>query len=171
MVQSNPNAGQTGDVRVFITRRFLDTQHDPPIMVDEQLPTRTVRLIGPVKRPSARMPKGTILGSLRLSGTFRDLTPSAPGSYSFRVLRINVNIGTLDPSGSQQWFMRHSRTGTAIIKTFYKSDNRLEMVGGPLTPVMAFGPGTITYGFTYGGTAYHAAQTVEGMVGPGVSVL
>lgn len=161
------------DVRVnhsLITRRFYDRRRNPPQYVDEELPTQTVHIF-------ARRKQGTILdsasgvtamGSIYFSGSYHN---DAPGSYSMRVTRRNVAIGSMGPRPvSFVWKLRHSRLGTVDGIPFYLRGTINqpvihETVGGPMNPVYAFPPGTIwTYFQPYKGTA-RVFSSVEGIIG------
>lgn len=138
--------------RVNFTRRFLDRMRNPPEYVDEELPTKTVKIF-------SRNKQGTILdsnsgltnmGSIHFSGSHYDF---APGSSSLRVIRRSVHIGSRVSYGANyEWKLRHSREGTVDMIPFYlgtrvqSSRNTLarsEALGGPMNPIYAFGPGTV----------------------------
>ena len=72
-------------------RRRLDRSLDPPQYVDEEIPTVTRVFRDPANRGRVRAPRGTLTGSLRLTGSFRELTP---GSYSLRITRLSIFTGS-----------------------------------------------------------------------------
>lgn len=143
--------------RQVSTRRFLDRQRNPPEYVDEELPTTTVQLGGASNVGRARAPRGTAVGSLRLTGSYQ---PLAPGTYSLRVTRLSVFAGSREVT----WYLRHSRTGTADI-IYFPAPGQETRLGGPKNPVYAFGPGTLTYGFLEAGSAYWMGAHMEGVAG------
>ena len=150
----------------------IDRTMDPPRYLDYDLPTSTKKFQGAVKRVFTRAPFGTILGSMRLTGSHYDL---GLGSYSLRVTRRHVYIGT----PNMAWHIRHSRQGTVDVLTtptpraadvtpqWY---GNFEALGNQEHPVYSFGPGTITWGFTplagqVIGSAYPLIQSMEGVIG------
>lgn len=143
--------------RISMTRRFLDRTKNPPEYVDEELPTKTVRIfsrnkIGTLFDPAINTP-GTplVVGSIQFSGSHYDF---APGSYALRILRRSVYIGSVEARNTSiEWLLRHSREGTVDGIPFYVGTHtayRLgvdrpasEVLGGPMNPIYAFGPGTV----------------------------
>ena len=154
----------------YVTRRYLDRRTNPPRYVDEELPTSTVTFRGPLRRGAVRAPRGTILGSFRVTGSFYDY---APGSYSLRITRLSVFAG----SREAQWMIRHSRVGTVDIQIFSGSSTlatsqfqQRNFFGDPMRPLYSFGPGTVTWGFVGNhagsiGTRYTMGQFMEGVIG------
>ncbi len=137
-------------------RRFIDYQVDPPAIVDEDLPTTTVKLtIG--KGGRFRAPHGTQTGSYRITGSHRELT--APGTYALRVTRVSVASGSRETN----WYIRHSRKGTVDI-IYFPAPGQETRLGGPMNPIYAFGPGTVIYGFLESGSAHWLSQHMEGIV-------
>lgn len=143
--------------RTFVTRRFLDKRRDPWEYVPEELPTKTVKIF-------SRNKQGTIvdatlgltnMGSIAFSGSHYDF---GPGSFSLRVIRRSVYIGSVRPDVNTEfeWMLRHSREGTVDMIPFFLGTQLAnvhrarewlsEARGGPMNPIYAFGPGTI---FTY----------------------
>lgn len=148
--------------RVIQTRRFLDRRHNPPEFVDEEVPTVSRNLLV-LRRGRVRSPRGTILGSVRLTGSIRPL--SAPGTFSLRVTRVSVFTG----SRNMAWFIRHSRDGTYDVIHF-PSPGQETRLSGPMEPIYAFGPGTVVFGWLGDaagaiGSAYDLGQFLEGYVG------
>ena len=148
--------------RAFISPRRIDPRLNPPDYVDEPLPTDSKVLLV-LRRGRIRAPRGTILGELRLTGSVRPL--SSPGSFSLRVTRVSIVAG----SRQVDWHIRHSRDGTYDIIHF-ESPGQVTRLGGPLEPIYAFGPGTVTWGFLGNaagsiGSAYTLAQHLEGYIG------
>jgi len=140
--------------RVSFTRRFLDEMRNPPEYVDEKLPTKTVQIF---KRAFGR---GTVvhgqigtveMGSIHFSGSHYDF---GPGSYSLRVTRRSVYVGSVMPTRNTEleWMLHHSRKGTLDAIPFFLGTqvaNRSRMTanvearGGPMNPIYSLGPGTI----------------------------
>ena len=141
--------------KVVTTRRFLDKRRNPWEYVDEELPTTTRKIF-------SRGKQGTIIdsnsgitnmGSIEFSGSHYDF---GPGSYSMRVIRRSVHIGSAQAQLNYEWKIRHSREGTVDMIPFYKGtlDRSHELLGGPMRPIYSFGPGTIwTYFHPRKGTA------------------
>lgn len=167
---------QQGHERVFTTRRYLDPAKSPPQYIDEELPTITVKLLGPERRASARMPAGTIAGSFRITGTNYDLTP---GTYSFRATRLSVGIAGDSGAGTSKFtypwkgtvynfHIRHSREGTILTETFNQSEQRVRQ-GNALSPIFSVGPGTLIWQWIKRlpgiGTRVDINQSIEGLLG------
>lgn len=158
--------------RLSTTARYLDWQRNPPDYVDEQVPNNTIKLIGPIRRPIARAPLGTIPGSYRITGSFYD---NNSGTYSLMITRVNVGIiGTAIRSGTAyRWYIRHSRQGTVDILGIDKNtqNQRITLQGDPKRPIYSFGPGTVIYGFMGGdhlsaaGSHFWYHQNLEGILG------
>src|SRR3990167_6526737 len=149
--------------RVVESRRFLDTRHDQPAFVDEVLPTTSRNLLV-LRRGRVRAPRGTIVGSLRLTGSFRPFA-GHPGSFSLRVTRVSLYSGSRDVA----WFIRHSRSGTHDIIQFPAPGQEV-LLGGPMNPIYSFGPGTVFFGWlgNYAGSIgskVDYSQHIEGFVG------
>lgn len=160
--------GDVGPQWIRVTARRVDPVLDPPSPVDDELPTVSIVLNGPFGRTTSRPPFGTIEGSYRITGTFQPL--GAPGTYGFRVTRINVDIGTLvtgEQAGSAfGWHMRHSRDGTLYATTLRRGE--VDLRGDPLRPISAMGPGTLLYGFHgAAGTQFDMHQVIEGYTSHG----
>mgnify|MGYP001596621152 CR=1 FL=1 len=144
--------------RVFVTKTLIDKQRNPPGPVDEELPTTTIKLRSTIRRGRVRAPGGTTLGSYRVTGSYRELT--SPGTFALRVTRVSIYAGSRGIS----WMVRHSRIGTVDIQTF-DAPGQVNLLGDPMKPVYAFGPGTLIYGFLEGGgTQYFLSQFMEGVV-------
>lgn len=172
----NEQEQQSGHSRVFPTRRFLDRAKSPPEYVDEVLPTITLKLQGPERRASARMPSGTIAGSFRITGTNYDLVP---GTYSFRATRVSVGIAGDSGAGTSKFtypwkgtvynfHIRHSREGTIMTEAFNEPGQRVRQ-GDGLHPVFSVGPGTLIWQWVKRlpgiGTRVDINQTIEGLLG------
>ena len=148
--------------RMFVSKRLFDPQANPPQFVDEELPTISVKLRGALRRARTRSPRGTIPGSIRLTGSFYQ---TARGSNSLRITRVSVFSG----SSGNAWMIRHSRQGTVDVLDFDVPGQQI-ILGGPDRPVYALGPGTISWGFIGNasatiGSAYDMSQTMEGFLG------
>ena len=167
---------QHGNERTFPTHRYLDPAKSPPQYVDAELPTITVKLQGPVRRATARMPRGTIEGSFRISGTNYDLTP---GTYSLRVTRLAAGVAGPGNAGSRQdyrwsgsvyfFYVRHSREGTVHVEVFDRPEQRVRQ-GDGLHPVFSVGPGTLFWNWALqgpgvAGTRVTVTQGIEGLLG------
>lgn len=152
----------TTDNRNFNTTRRLDPRTDPPSFVDEQLPTKSVRLAaGQVGNRGGRFraPHGTMIGSYRITGSWRELT--APGTYSLRLTRLSILMGSREGFA----YIRHSRTGTADIIHFHAPGQEVRL-GAPLEPLYSFGPGTVIFGIGSPlGSAHWVGFHAEGFVG------
>lgn len=162
-MSSDFGQAQQGHDRIRSVRVFRDPRTDPPSMVDEELPTKTVKLnIGPL-----RAHRGTVEKTYRITGSWRQL--SAPGTYSLRITRINAYVGSVAPTpGSQPGFyIRHSREGTVFSHNWSRlNPYPVALLGGPLTPVISVGPGTLMYAFrTNVGSAYDKGLHIEGHAG------
>jgi len=132
--------------RLSTTQRLYDRRRDPPEYVDEQLPTATVRIFSRNKQGTIlSLADGlTIMGSVHFSGSHYE---TAPGSFSLRIIRRSVYIGSAKQALDMEWRLRHSREGTVDIIPFYKGSvpisRSAELLGDPMRPIYAFGPGTI----------------------------
>lgn len=148
--------------RVVVSKRFRDPQIDPPMFQDEELPTLSKTLRGAQRKGRERLPHGSALGSLRLTGSQREFSP---GSYSLRVTRVSLSTG----SRNMAWFIRHNRVGTVDVVDF-PAPGQHYVVGAPMEPIYAFGPGTVIYGWLgdptggFGSTAW-VSQHMEGFIG------
>ena len=154
--------------RGFSSRRFYHPQTLQ--YVDEELPTRTIKLSWPERRgPSVRAAHGTaqesppgtsrvnresyLQGSYRISGQHHDL---APGTYSLRITRLSLGVhgggsAGVDTNGYFQghgyrWGLWHSRDGTLDVIGFARPGH-MHQVGGPMEPIYAVGPGTLQWAF------------------------
>ncbi|GEM_PF-4742280 len=150
------------DLRIISSTKRLDRQAIPPRYVDEELPT-TTKLLFPIRRGRVRAPRGTILGSMYLTGSARSPI-SSPGSFSLRVTRVSVFTG----SRNMEWFIRHSRKGTIDVISF-QTPGQVAYLGNPLEPVYAMGPGTVIFGWLGDagglmGSAYFTGQSLEGVI-------
>lgn len=159
--------------RNFTTRRFLDRRQDPPSYVDDELPTKTVKIF-------SRNKEGTIfagttslinMGSIHFSGSHYDF---GPGTFSLRIIRRSVYVGSAGPAlVDLEWRLRHSREGTIDVIPFYlgtpaskRTPAARERVaqGGPMNPIYSFGPGTLwTYFKSRAGTV-RVYSSLEGVV-------
>jgi len=146
--------------RIFQTIRVLNPAGDPQEYVDVALPTVSVKFRGPIRRGAVRAPRGSILGSYRISGTHYD---NAPGTYSLRISRVSLFSG----SRGQRWVIQHSRVGTVDIQHFINA-GQVSLLGAGNEPVYVLGPGTVTWGFIgvnasgSMGSAYFTSQFLEG---------
>ena len=158
--------------RQFISRKLLDKSRDPWEYVDQELPTKTKKIF-------SRTKLGTIIdsasgavnmGSVQFSGSHHDF---APGSYSFRVTRQSVYVGSMAPDAQLIWKLRHSREGTVDSIPFGRSGTMqakylrygpsTPLVKAPLEPIYAVGPGTLwTYFQSLKGTA-RVFSSLEGI--------
>ena len=163
----------TQDPRVFVSRRFYDPQTQT--YLDEELPTVTLKLQGIGRRASSRMPRGTVEGTYRITGTNYDLTP---GTYSLRALRVTAGISGPGGAGTRkdyQWsgttyafYVRHTRQGTLLFLPFDRA-GVVDMRGNPRDPVFAVGPGTLAWAWqtlSAGGvgTRVTVSQQIEGLL-------
>jgi len=139
--------------RVSFTRRFLDRSKNPPEYVDEELPTRTVKIFSRNKQGTIFSGTPTLMnmGSIRFSGSHYDFSP---GSSSLRIIRRSVYVGSVMPTRNTEleWMLHHSRKGTVDAIPFFlgtqvPNTRRVplgaEALGGPMNPLYSFGPGTI----------------------------
>lgn len=149
--------GQKVD-RLSFTRRFLDRMKNPPEYVDEELPTKTVKIFSRNKSPGTLLDPavytdGTpvIVGSIQFTGSHYDF---APGSYSLRVFRRSVYVGShaTYKTTRAEWKLRHSREGTIDTIPFFIGTRVTEqshkvidasLLGAPMRPIYSLGPGTI----------------------------
>jgi len=161
--------------RVSFTRRFLDRSKNPPEYVDEELPTRTVKIFSRKKQGTVFAGTTSVInmGSIHFSGSHYDFSP---GSSSLRIIRRSVHMGSvaLDNNIEQEWVLRHSREGTVdkipfFLGTQVAADRRglnrtdAETFGGPMNPLYVLGPGTIwTYFKAFRGTA-RVYSSLEGV--------
>lgn len=130
--------------RVSFTRRYLDRMRNPPEYMDEELPTKTVKVF-------KRKQQGTAIdnslgdlnfGSIKFSGSNYDF---APGSYSLRIIRHNISIGSPGGPGAQLWWkLHHSQLGTIDAIAMNNARGNLVRDGAPLEPLYALGSGGIT---------------------------
>ena len=160
--------------RVSFTRRFLDRMKNPPEYVDEEIPNKTVQIF---KRAYGR---GTVIhgqigtvmmGSIQFSGSHYDF---GPGSYSLRVIRRSVYVGSVMPTRNTEleWMIHHSRKGTIDAIPFSLGTqvaNRSRMTlnvearGGPMNPIYALPPGTITTYFQSRRGSARVYSSLEGV--------
>ena len=150
--------------RANITRRFLDKATDPWSYVDQELPTVTKKIFIRTKMGTAiDNSLGDInVGSLHFSGSHYDF---APGSYSLRITRQDIGIGSPGGPGGQLWWkLRHSRMGTIdAIPLTGNARDRLVRQGAPMEPLYSLGPGTITaYMRSLKGT-HRVSSSMEGV--------
>jgi len=162
--------------RISFTRRFLDRMKNPPEYVDEELPTKTVKIF---KRGFAN---GTTIdglsgtqsvGSIKFSGSHYDF---GPGSYSLRITRREAFVGSV-MSGRNleaEWSIWHSREGTIDVIPFFIGSQRYNRraenwkavaLGGPMNPVYAFGPGTLNTFFSATRGSARVYSSLEGIIG------
>ena len=164
-------AGPEGRVqRLSTTRRFLDKRRNPWEHVEEELPTTTVKLIGPLRRTSVRAPRGTVAeGSYRVTGSNYDF---GRGTYSLRITRLDLSvIGSPMLGTFYQWHVRHSREGTLGVYTLRPGvpvvqiprEDRIYRQGGPLNPLYSVGPGTLLWGWDtpFGGLGTRATLSAS----------
>lgn len=140
-------------LRVHSTKKFLDKRPSPWEYVDEELPTISVRICANGRRtPRVRGTGGVVnAGSYWLSGTYQ-------GTYSLRVTRVSVASG----SPGALWSIRHSREGTRD-QIYFPAPAQEILLGGPMEPVYAFGPGTVLAEWTVTGTAQWFYSDIEGI--------
>lgn len=171
--------GENKVQRLSTTKKFFDKQRNPWGYVDEQLPTTTVKLHGPARRDSARAPRGTNAeGSYRITGSYQ---PDSEGTYSLRMTRLSVSaVGSPQASRGTvfQWHLRHSRQGTLMVHVLQPgaaqsgalpAADRVNLLGGPLNPIVSVGPGTLLWGWdTFKGelgTRVTLTQSMEAIPG------
>jgi len=160
--------------RVSFTRRYLDRMRNPPEYVDEELPTKTVKIF---KRAYGR---GTVvhgqigtvvMGSIHFSGSHYDF---GPGSYSLRITRRSVYVGSVMPTRNTEleWMLHHSRKGTLDAIPFFLGTqvaNRSRMTanvearGDPMSPIYSLSPGTITTYFQSRRGSARVYSSLEGV--------
>lgn len=150
---------QEGLQRQYFTPVRMDPSGDPPAFVDVKLPTVSSAFRGPLRRGDVRAPRGTIIGSYRVTGSHYD---NAPGTYALRVTRVSVYSG----SRGNRWAIWHSRAGTYDIRHF-EDPGQHDLLGGPDNPLYVFPPGSVLYGFIGNlagsiGSAYLMSQFMEG---------
>jgi hypothetical protein len=142
--------------RQFVTRKFRDNILDPPRFVDEEIPSVTVKLPYRSLAGRKRAPLGTHTGTYYITGTHYD---SYPGSYGLRITRLSVYSGSRDVI----WRLHHSRVGT-VEEIYFPAAGQEIQIGGPRNPIMALGPGTISFGFLNAGSAHWLGYHLEGVV-------
>ena len=161
--------------RTIFSQRYLDRRKDPPEFVDLELPTRTIHLLGPGRRSTFRAPSGTVEGSYRITGSWRNF---APGTYSLRLINLRLGVRGKSEAGTHpnapqyrgtihEFYIRHSRDGTIFSTDFDGPDNRT-FAGDPLRPVLAVGQGTLFYAWRLregAGTGVTLTQNIEGVLG------
>ena len=169
-----PDRDQKVD-RVSFTRRFLDKSRNPWEYVDEEVPTKTVKIF---KRGCANGTmidglSGTLsVGSIQFSGSHYDF---GPGSYSLRVTRRSVYVGSVMPSRNleAEWSLWHSREGTIDVIPFFLGTQvpnlrgvpiGAEARGGPMNPIYSFGPGTINTFFSSRRGSARVYSSLEGII-------
>ena len=161
--------------KVILTRRFLDKAANPWEYRDEELPTKTVQIF---KRAYGR---GTVIhgqigtvmmGSIQFSGSHYDF---GPGSYSLRVTRRSVYVGSVMPTRNTEleWMIHHSRKGTLDAIPFFLGTQvpnlrsvpiGKETLGGPMNPIYSLSPGTITTYFQSRRGSARVYSSLEGIV-------
>lgn len=159
------------------TRRFYDRMRNPPGMVDEEVPTKTVHIFAREKYGDDLDGGGVAagaefkFGSVHFTGSHYDL---APGSYSLRIIRRSVYIGSImsDRNTQAQWGLWHSREGTIDAIPFFlgiqaanrrAGDWKSEAFGGPLNPLYSVGPGTVVSIITAKRGTIQAFSSLEGI--------
>jgi len=160
--------------RQFVTRKSLDKSRDPWEYVDEVLPTETVKVF---KRAYGR---GTVIhgqigtvmmGSIQFSGSHYDF---GPGSYSLRVIRRSVYVGSVMPTRNTEleWMIHHSQIGTLDAIPFFLGTQvpntrmvplGMEARGGPRNPIYSLGPGIITTYFQSRRGSARVYSSLEGI--------
>lgn len=134
--------------KVIHTRRFLDRMRNPPEYMDEELPTKTVKIFSRNKQ-GTKIDACTIGGSIAImgskyfSGSHYDF---GPGSFSLRITRRSVYVGSRSSysKAAAEWRLRHSREGTVDMIPFRTGSlMQAELLGGPMNPIYSFGPGTL----------------------------
>lgn len=150
--------GPSGQQRVFSSERLFDPARNPPEFVDRQLPTFSVQLIGPGRgRGFSRAPRGgTIEGSYRVTGSWKEL--SAPGTFSLRIVKMNVFTG----SREHLFYLRHSRRGTLDTIYFPRPGQHIAYGDGN-RPLLVVPPGTLFWGWNTQGSGYWSGYSMEGL--------
>ncbi len=150
-------------VRAFVTRRLLDKRRDPWEYRDEELPTKTVHIFPRAKQGTAidSIAGETKMGSINFSGSHYDF---GPGSYSLRIIRRTITIGSMASDGQCWWHLHHSREGTIDSIGFRKNDYSPWIHhGNPMEPLYALGPGTITVIMESLKGTHRIASSLEGI--------
>ncbi|MBA7711021.1 hypothetical protein ES703_119971 [subsurface metagenome] len=162
--------------RLSFTRRYLDRMKNPPEYVDEELPTKTVKIF---KRGYANGTmidglSGTLsVGSIEFSGSHYDF---GPGSFSLRIMRRSVYVGSVMVGRNLEleWAMHHSREGTIDVIPFFLGTQvpnlrgipiGAEVLGGPMNPIYSLGPGTINTFFSSRRGSARVYSSLEGIIG------
>ena len=151
------------ETRTIVTRKFLDEMRNPPEYVEERLPTKTSKIFTRTKMGTCiDNSLGDInVGSIAFSGSHYEFSP---GSYSLRITRHTLGIGSPGGPGAQLWWkLRHSRLGTIDAFGVAASRGYVERNRSPLEPIYSVGPGTITqYLRSLKGT-WRVASSLEGV--------
>jgi len=137
-------AGDQDVQRVSYTRKFLDKATNPWEYRDEELPTETIKIFQRTKQGTAiDNSLGDLnFGSVGFTGSHYDF---APGSYSLRVFRHNISVGSPGGPGGQLWYkLHHSRLGTIDAIAMNNARGQLTRDRSPMEPLYSLGPGTIT---------------------------
>lgn len=156
---TTPNAPlNQGIQRVIVSKRIFDPIRNPPEVVDEALPTLTFKLRGTERRGVVRAPRGTLTGSMRITGSFRFASAGAPGTFGARITRLSVFSG----SRESLWALRHSREGTLDV-IYFPSAGQEFRAGDGEKPLYSVGPGTLLWNFLDAGSAYWHGAFMEGI--------
>lgn len=164
--------------RVIHTRAMLDDMRNPPEYVEEKLPTRTFKLfarskMGTLYDPEIHTNASPLnVGSMQFSGSHYDF---APGSYSLRIIRRSVYVGSTDRRNIQlEWRLRHSRIGTLDALPFLlgtystpRRDSKMnyEAFGNPMAPIYSFPAGTLWSYFVPGAGGRGSARVYSSLEG------
>ena len=149
--------------RVSFTRRFLDKSRNPWEYIDEELPTQTVKVFARGKMGSAidNSLGDTNYGSIHFTGSKYDFSP---GSYSLRVTRHNIGVGSPGGPGAQLWWkLHHSRIGTLDAIAMNNARGQLIRDKNPMEPLYVLGPGTITQYFRSLKGTWRVSTSLEGV--------
>lgn len=148
MAGDKQNVGMNTGVKLY-----LDKMANPWQYREAELPTQTKHIM-------SRPKQGTIIdsnsgalnmGSLYFSGSHYDF---GPGSTSIRIIRRTAAIGSMSLNTDAWWKLHHSRLGTVDALPFKQSGTLNAQYGvaqayndrgGPLNPIYAFPPGTLTH--------------------------
>jgi len=149
--------------RVSFTRRYLDRMRNPPEYVDEELPTKTVKIF-------KRKQQGTAIdsslgdlnfGSIQFTGSYYSFSQ---GSYSLRITRHTIGVGSPGGPGAQLWWkLRHSQLGTVDAIPMDSARGQIIRDKAPMEPLYSFGSGIVTqYLRSLKGT-WRIASSLEGI--------
>lgn len=162
MATQKPPFEQNGVVFGVLGRRYIDRQVDPPIYVDDEIPSLSVQIVPRARRFFSLAAQGTLEASYYITGSRREFIP---GTYGLRVTRLSLNPGSYTSNlTSKTWHIRHSRDGTYDVIQFAQGGAHVLIQGDPFRPIYAFGPGTVLFGFDQAAGSFTRAQLIEGFV-------